>query len=618
MTLFYKKTFLVLSRKNKKVVVVMGDIVLAFIAMWCAYSLRLEELHSPNSTQLISFFLSIFCFLPIFKFFGVYDVVFRHLSIGMMVQLLKATIFYALMLTIVLVSLALETVPRSVGLIQPLIFFTLICSVRVLTVSLIFRLSNKERRKVLVYGAGNIGSQLVSALETSKPNFVFGFVDDDPQKQGCRLINKYIYGADQINLVVTKYQITDVVLALPSSDYHRRQEIVDSLLPLKVRISSAQNFFHWQETSNYFENSHGIDFKDLLVRQFEDTSIGQFTISHKCILVTGAGGSIGSEICRQLVRQDIADLVLVENGEFNLYSIDQALRAIVRLEKLKVRVWPILANVRELSKIQQIFDQYKPQVVYHAAAFKHVPLLETNPIEAIRNNFFATVDLGKLAIQNKVKCFVLISSDKAVRATNVMGASKRLAELSMQLFAEQKTKTIFTMVRFGNVIGSSGSAIPLFQSQILQGGPVTVTHPEVSRYFMSVDEAVELVLRTGEMAHGGEVFVLDMGKPIKIIDLVRRMIRLNGKVEKTEENPWGDISINYIGFRPGEKMHEELILGEKLDPTQHPRIFCARESSLTKKEFDYAMRYLGELIEQNDLSELRRFLTKDLKVLYRD
>lgn len=618
MALFHKKAFLVLSRKHKKLIVVLGDITLALIAMWCAYALRLEELYTPNSTQLISFFLAIFCFLAIFKVFGVYDVVFRHLSIGMMVQLLKATLFYALVLVSLLVGLTLDTVPRSVGLIQPLIFFMLVCCLRFLSVRLFFGQSRENRRKVLVYGAGTIGCQLVSALEASSTNFVFGFVDDDPQKQGCRLINKYIYSADQVDLLITKHKITDVVLALSPLNHLRRQEIVDKFLLSQVRISSAQNFFHWQKSSKYLEIGQGIDFKDLLVRQFDAPSTGQFTISHKCILVTGAGGSIGSEICRQLVRQDIVDLILIENGEFNLYSVEQVLKEIVQLENLKVRVWPILVDVRDLSKIQQVFDQFKPQVVYHAAAFKHVPLLETNPIEAIRNNFFATFDLGKLAIQNKVQCFVLISSDKAVRATNIMGASKRLAELSMQMFADQKPSTVFTMVRFGNVIGSSGSAIPLFQSQILQGGPVTVTHPEVTRYFMSVDEAVELVLIAGEMAKGGEVFVLDMGEPIKIVDLVRRMIRLNGKLEKTEENPWGDVQINYIGFRQGEKMHEELILGEKLDPTQHPRVFCARESSFTKKEFDTAICYLTEVVERNDLSELRRYLARDLKVLLRD
>ena len=618
MALFNRKVFLLLSRKRKKIIVVLVDIVLTCISMWCAYSLRLEELFTPNSTQLISFFLAIFCFLPVFKIFGVYDVVFRHLSIGMMAQLLKATALYALILVLLLVSLSLDTVPRSVGLIQPLIFFTLICCLRFLSVRLFFGQSSASRRKVIVYGAGTVGSQLVSALETSTPNFVFGFVDDDPQKQGCRLINKYIYSADQIDFLIAKYKITDVVLALSHSNYLRRQEIVDRLIMLKVRVSSAQNFFHWQKLSNYTEIGQGIDFKDLLARQSNHSSSRQFSISQKCILVTGAGGSIGSEICRQLIRQDIVDLILIENGEFNLYSIEQALRGIVRLEKLKVRIWPILADVRDLSKIQQVFDQFKPQVVYHAAAFKHVPLLEANPIEAIRNNFFATFDLGKIAIHNKVQCFVLISSDKAVRATNVMGASKRLAELSIQLFANQKPNTIFTMVRFGNVVGSSGSAIPLFQSQILQGGPVTVTHPEVTRYFMSVDEAVELVLRTGEMAKGGEVFVLDMGKQIKIVDLVRRMIRLNGKVEKTEENPFGDIRIDYIGLRPGEKMHEELILGEKLEPTQNPRVFCARESFFEEKDFDSAICHLNEVVERNDLSELMRYLARDLKVLHRD
>ena len=606
-----------LPRWVKQLAVIAVDMLLAVLAMWLAYTLRLESWHVPNPTQLLSYGIALLVFLPVFIWFGIYQVVFRYVSVGMLQQLFLAVGIHGLILLAVLASITLETVPRSVGLLQPVIFLILLAASRVVIGALLYQRGSTSARRMLIYGAGAAGTQLLSALSINPNDHIFGFVDDDKDKHGRRQLDRPIYDPEILARLIEKFQITDILLALPSATHERRRAIVESLIGFNVRVSTMPGMSELVSRQGHSHETQPLSPDDFLPRQPIEQSAELRSVKGKTVLVTGAGGSIGSEICRQLINQDIQKLILLDQGEYNLYQIDAELNNLLAHSGQHVELHTILADIRDASRLEELFQTHLPSVVYHAAAYKHVPLVEANPFEAIQNNFMATENLAQLAKTYKAERFVLISTDKAVRPTNVMGASKRLAELSVQAKAEAVDTGIFTMVRFGNVIGSSGSAIPLFQSQIARGGPVTVTDPEVTRYFMSITEAVMLVLEAGEMAKGGEVFVLDMGQPIKVADLVRRMIRLYGKQEKSASNPSGDIEISFIGLRPGEKMYEELILGDEILPTLHPRIAKAQESFLSQEKLEAEIAKFQELKRNNDIAKLVSHL-KMLDILVND
>ena len=601
-----------LPRWVKQLAVIAVDMLLAVLAMWLAYTLRLESWHVPNPTQLLSYGIALLVFLPVFIWFGIYQVVFRYVSVGMLQQLFLAVGIHGLILLAVLASITLETVPRSVGLLQPVIFLILLAASRVVIGALLYQRGSTSARRMLIYGAGAAGTQLVSALSINPNDHIFGFVDDDKDKHGRRQLDRPIYDPEILARLIEKFQITDILLALPSATHERRRAIVESLIGFNVRVSTMPGMSELVSRQGHSHETQPLSPDDFLPRQPIEQSAELRSVKGKTVLVTGAGGSIGSEICRQLINQDIQKLILLDQGEYNLYQIDAELNNLLAHSGQHVELHTILADIRDASRLEELFQTHLPSVVYHAAAYKHVPLVEANPFEAIQNNFLGTENLAQLAKTYQAERFVLISTDKAVRPTNIMGASKRLAELSVQAKAEAADIGIFTMVRFGNVIGSSGSAIPLFQSQIARGGPVTVTDPEVTRYFMSITEAVMLVLEAGEMAKGGEVFVLDMGQPIKVVDLVRRMIRLYGKQEKSTSNPSGDIEISFIGLRPGEKMYEELILGDEILPTLHPRIAKAQESFLSQEKLEAEITKFQELKRNNDVAKL----VYHLKMLY--
>lgn len=606
-----------LPRWVKQLVVIAVDMLLAVLAMWLAYTLRLESWHVPNPTQFLSYGIALLVFLPVFIWLGIYQVVFRYVSVGMLQQLFLAVGIHGLILLAVLASITLETVPRSVGLLQPVIFLILLAASRVVIGALLYQRGSTSARRMLIYGAGAAGTQLVSALSINPNDHIFGFVDDDKDKHGRRQLDRPIYDPEILARLIEKFQITDILLALPSATHERRRAIVESLIGYNVRVSTMPGMSELVSRQGHSHETQPLSPDDFLPRQPIEQSAELRSVKGKTVLVTGAGGSIGSEICRQLINQDIQKLILLDQGEYNLYQIDAELNNLLAHSGQHVELQTILADIRDASRLEEVFQTHSPSVVYHAAAYKHVPLVEANPFEAIQNNFLGTENLAQLAKTYQAERFVLISTDKAVRPTNIMGASKRLAELSVQAKAEAVDTGIFTMVRFGNVIGSSGSAIPLFQSQIARGGPVTVTDPEVTRYFMSITEAVMLVLEAGEMAKGGEVFVLDMGQPIKVVDLVRRMIRLYGKQEKSTSSPSGDIEISFIGLRPGEKMYEELILGDEILPTLHPRIAKAQESFLSQEKLEAEIAKFQELKRKNDIAKLVSHL-KELDILVND
>lgn len=570
-----------LPRRPKQLIVVSIDAAMAIAAMWLAYTLRLEEWHMPNQTQFISYGLAMVGSIAIFYQARLYHIVFSYLTITYLVSILRAVAIYSAGLFLLLVILQLPTVPRSVGLIQPFIFLVLVCINRIIISALAADpISSIEAKQYLIYGAGKAGAQLLQGLRDDHRTHIVGFIDDDGTRVGRSLLDRPIFHASDLPNLIERYQITDILVAMPSVSPMRRREIVDRLLDLNLSASTVPSLSDILADQKLSYALNPLALEDILPRRPLNTTDKQNSLKDKVVMVTGAGGSIGSEICRQILLHGPRKLVLVDNSEFNLYRIDAALRAILANNAQDVAITSCLCSVTNQERLQHIFTEHAPQTIYHAAAYKHVPILEDNPTEAIVNNFVGTRIMADLAITHKAERFVLISTDKAVRPTNIMGASKRLAEMVVQSRADSQSQTLFCMVRFGNVIGSSGSALPLFQHQIANGGPVTVTHPEITRYFMSIPEAASLVLEAGEMSTGGEMFVLDMGSQVKILDLVHRMVRIMGKTVKSAATPNGNIEIAFIGLRPGEKMYEELVLGDNIQTTSNDRINMAVEDFL--------------------------------------
>ncbi|OGS94110.1 MAG: capsular biosynthesis protein [Gallionellales bacterium RBG_16_56_9] len=470
--------------------------------------------------------------------------------------------------------------------------------------------------RVAIYGAGSAGNQLASALLYTNEYRTVAFIDDSKELQNAMIAGIKVYSADHLPELIATRQIKQILLAMPSISKAQQKRILDRLELLKVKIKVTpplQELVNWSGRLRV-QDMREIEIEDLLGRGqvAPDPELISRCITGRSVMVTGAGGSIGSELCRQILMQKPSRLILLEMSEFALYSIEQGLRALQKTVGSTTELLPFLGSVLEGEKCQRIMRTFAVETVYHAAAYKHVPLVEHNPIEGIRNNVFGTLSIAQAAIAAEVKNFVLISTDKAVRPTNVMGASKRLSELILQGLALRPQaapmQTRFCMVRFGNVLGSSGSVVPLFRQQIKSGGPITLTHPEITRYFMTIPEAAQLVLQAGSMGQGGDVFVLDMGDPVKIVDLAKRMVHLSGLEVKSEATPAGSIEFEYIGLRPGEKLYEELLIGDDVEGTDHPLIMCAHEVALPWANLQILLRDLEQACRQFDLDQVRTVL----------
>ena len=470
--------------------------------------------------------------------------------------------------------------------------------------------SGREVERVLIYGAGNAGRQLAAAMTNSHEMRVVGFLDDDDRLHGHVLNGLSIYSPADLPGLVTSLQVSTVLLAIPSVSRHRRNEMIAQMLRAHVQVRTLPAVSELAQGMVSTSDLRELDIDDLLGREPVAPNhilLGR-NITDKVVLVTGAGGSIGSELCRQILSVNPSTLVLIEQSEFALYEIQQELQE--KIEDNATLLVPVLASVRDAQRLNEIFADWKPDTVYHAAAYKHVPLVEHNPIEGIRNNTLGTLTAARAAAEHGVSDFVLISTDKAVRPTNIMGASKRLAEMALQALAATAPKTRFSMVRFGNVLGSSGSVVPKFRRQIRDGGPITLTHPDITRYFMTIPEAAQLVIQAGAMAKGGDVFVLDMGDPVKIMDLATRMIELSGLCVRDENNPEGDIEIEITGLRPGEKLFEELLIGNNPRPTSHPRIMKAHEEFVAWPVLLEKLQQLESLLEQRNVEGTKELLTE--------
>lgn len=610
---------LLLPRRVKQSIVIALDIVLSLAATWIAFTLRLDIPHWPSGVQWVVYPMAAALAVPLFIRFGLYRAIFRYTGAAALAATTKAVVVYGAVFLCVLLVARWPMVPRSLGVLQPLIFLLLVGASRAIArfwlLERTARAQSEIRGRLLIYGAGAAGVQTAAGL-SGRQFELAGFIDDDPTKVGRSINRLPVIAPAQVLQMVHHHGVTDILLALPSATRQRRNEIIETLRHLPVHVRTLPGLADLASGRVTVQDFQELDIEDLLGRDAvaPDATLLGSQIAGKTVLVTGAGGSIGSELCRQIMRAAPERLVLVDHSEYNLYAIHQELQA---RAPSGPAVLPRLASVTQAQRMHDLFAEFRPHTVYHAAAYKHVPLVEQNPAEGILNNVFGTLVTAQAAQAHCVDRFVLVSTDKAVRPTNVMGASKRVAELVLQALARPVVSlngtthpTVFGMVRFGNVLGSSGSVVPLFRRQLAAGGPLTVTHPDVTRYFMTIPEAAQLVLQAGAMAEGGEVFVLDMGHPVRIMDLARLMVRLSGLTVRDEAEPAGDIEIAVTGLRPGEKLYEELLIGDDPQPTSHPRIMKAREGGLEWHELSPALDALLAAARANDVLTMAELLRR--------
>lgn len=600
-------------RAVKRAVVVALDVVMALVATWIAFTLRLDALHWPSGAQWWVYALAPILAIPIFVKFGLYRAIFRYTGQAALQATGQAVLVYGMVLLAVLLWQKWLGVPRSLGVLQPLVFLLMVGASRAFARFWLAGLGNAQKKtedRLLIYGAGTAGVQTASAMGVSGQFVLLGFVDDDAAKVGRSINGVPVFAPSEVPAVVTRQGVTDILLALPSASRDRRNSIIDSLRALPVHIRTLPGLADLASGRVTVQDFHELDVEDLLGRDPVPPDAGLLAcdLAGQVVLVTGAGGSIGGELTRQIVLQGPRQLLLLDHNEFGLYSIHQELQAVCTARGLSVELIPLLGSVANYERLLSICAAYRPATVYHAAAYKHVPMVEHNAGEGVANNVFGTLNLARAAQTSGVKRFVLVSTDKAVRPTNVMGATKRMAELVLQALAAEAGQTCFTMVRFGNVLDSSGSVVPLFRRQLAAGGPLTVTHAEVTRYFMTIPEAAQLVLQAGAMAVGGDVFVLDMGAPVKIMDLARRVVQLSGLSVRDNACPSGDIEIAITGLRPGEKLFEELLIGDNPERTSHPRIMKAHEDHLAWPMLDLHLQTLRHAADNNDVAAIKAVL----------
>ena len=609
-----------LPKSSKIIISLFVDTALCILTIWLSFYLRLGELF-PIKNLILPSLISILFALPTFYLSGLYRTIFRYSGWPAMLTVSKSIFIYSFVFSLFITIITLKDVPRTIGIIQPLLLFFAVGGSRAVVRFWIgelyqARLNKPNLKNAVIYGAGNSGLELLQALENNKELKVSCFLDDDKEKQGRVLLGRKIYSPDYLNLLISKEHISYLLLAIPNISRKQKREILNKVSKFNLSVRTLPSLGDIAKGKINTDDLIFLEIDDLLGREKvkPDENLMMKNIKNKTVLVTGAGGSIGSQICREILKIKPKILLILDSNEYSLYSILNDLNFLNNNKPIEII--PLLASVQDGDKIKTILNTWKPQTIYHAAAYKHVPIVEHNLAEGVKNNVFGTLTIAKAALEKGVSDFVFISTDKAVRPTNVMGATKRLGEICLQaLFAEKSFNQItkFSMVRFGNVLDSSGSVIPKFRKQINERQPITLTHPEITRFFMTIKEASELVIQAGAMAKGGEVFLLDMGQPIKIYDLAKKMIKLSGLQLKDRYNPNGDIEILITGLRPGEKLYEELLIENKSLPTVHPKIFKAQDDFISwpslKKEIDF----LEKAVLINDLEKIIETLKKLVK-----
>lgn len=635
-----KQSLLNLPRSTKRGLVMFFDFLLCGLTVWVAFGLRLDHWGYFQSQQWQAFMAAVGFSFPLFISFGLYRAIFRYVGSAALSSIARVFIIYTSLFFCAFTLIGVDGVPRSIGVIQPILLFLGIGASRYFMRYWLGGINNTQKSFyitqsiALIYGAGSAGRQLAAGLASNKDMLVRAFIDDDPRLQGSTINGISVYRNDDMQKLIDRFDITDVLLAIPSARQDRRGEIIASLDGCGVRVRTLPGLIDLASGRVRISDLHDLDMNDLLGRAVVPPEVGllEKNIRGQVVLVTGAGGSIGGELCRQIIKFSPKALVLIDSSEHALYLIYEELKKIhteisgvplpevkgdeifLSSSSLSIQLVPCLASVRDGDLLLNIFRAHRPATVFHAAAYKHVPLVEQNPAEGIRNNVFGTFTCAQVSLECGVSQFILVSTDKAVRPTNVMGASKRIAELVLQAMAEISAKddhsTNFSMVRFGNVLGSSGSVAPLFSAQIATGGPITLTHSEVTRYFMTIPEAAQLVIQASAMATGGDVFVLDMGDPVRIYDLAVKMVYLSGLLVKDGTHPHGDIEIKITGLRPGEKLYEELLIGDNPQPTAHPKIMKAHEEFLPWSDLQQELEKLNVALNSCDTNLIREILKK--------
>ncbi|AVH37481.1 hypothetical protein AL532_14595 [Pseudomonas monteilii] len=630
-----------LPRRHKRLIQVATDVILVWFALWLAFVVRLgiDDLANPVRDHTWLFITAPIISIPLFIRFGLYRAVMRYFGNDALIAIIKAVTLSALILGFIIywASNHQNVVPRSITFNYWWLSLIMVGGLRLAmrqyflgdwfaTAVQHVPFANRDDGlpRVAVYGAGSAGNQLVAALRMGKAMRPVAFIDDDASITDRVIAGLQVYQPEQLQRMIDDTGAEEILLALPSVSRSRRREILNLLEGYPLHVRSVPGFMDLASGRVKVDDIQEVDIADLLGRDAVPAQgdLLQHCIIDQTVMVTGAGGSIGSELCRQILGQTPRTLLLFEHSEFNLYTIAGELEQRILREGLAVQLIPILGSVRDQAKMLDVMRAWQVDTVYHAAAYKHVPIVEHNIAEGLSNNVFGTLYTAQAALQAGVSNFVLISTDKAVRPTNVMGSTKRLAEMVLQALSNelapvlmgetgnvsQVNKTRFTMVRFGNVLGSSGSVIPLFHKQIKNGGPLTVTHPKITRYFMTIPEAAQLVIQAGSMGQGGDVFVLDMGEPVKIVELAEKMIHLSGFSIRSERNPLGDIAINFTGLRPGEKLYEELLIGDNVIATRHPMIMSANEDYLPWDVLKQRLDALKTATSTDDFATVRQLL----------
>lgn len=629
-----------LPRRKKRLIQVITDVILVWVALWLAFLVRLgiDEMVNPVTAHFWLFLSAPIIAIPLFVRFGMYRAVMRYFGNDALIAIIKAVSLSSLILGVVVYwySNHQNVVPRSIIFNYWWLSLIMIGGLRLamrqyflgdwFAAAQHMPFTNRDDGlpKVAIYGAGAAGNQLVAALRMGRLMRPVAFIDDDISITDRVIAGLQVYKPKHIQKMIDITGAQEILLAIPSSNRGRRREILGYLEGFPLHVRSVPGFMDLASGRVKVDDIQEVDIADLLGRDSVPAQgdLLEHCIKERSVLVTGAGGSIGSELCRQILLLRPTALLLFEHSEYNLYSILSELEQQIVRESLSVKLLPILGSVRDQSKLLDVMKTWKVNTVYHAAAYKHVPMVEHNIAEGVLNNVVGTLNTAQAALQAGVDNFVLISTDKAVRPTNIMGSTKRLSELTLQALSREVApvlfrshsntseinKTRFTMVRFGNVLGSSGSVIPLFHKQIKSGGPLTVTHPKITRYFMTIPEAAQLVIQAGSMGMGGDVFVLDMGEPVKIVELAEKMIHLSGLSVRSDKNPHGDIAIEFTGLRPGEKLYEELLIGDNVVPTRHPMIMSANEDYIPWEILKGKLTELLSAVDHDDYTRVRQLL----------
>tara|TARA_R110001592_G_scaffold74670_7_gene226691 strand:- start:7096 stop:8979 length:1884 start_codon:yes stop_codon:yes gene_type:complete len=600
-------SILSIPRFYKRVISVFVDIIFIGASFFGAFFTRMATVDFIG--HLFILVILTISTLLLFTKVGLYRAILRYLSVHALLTIIISCFSSALLL-IVFGYFYDVFIPRSVPIIYATYLILLCGGARLFVRIIVSQHGCKEKARVIIYGAGDSGRQLVNLLRQGNEYNPVAFIDDEKRLFKTVVNGLTVFNRNSLNSLIAKKRAAIVLLAMPSATRSQRKKIIDSLVDLPVEIKSIPKFSDLLSGAATIDQLRDVPIEDLLGRDPipAKPKLLEANIQNKIVMVTGAGGSIGSELCRQIIQQKPSSLILFELSEFALYKIEKELSELVAEQGLNIKIIPLLGSVQRLNRLKTVLKSFKVQTLYHAAAYKHVPLVEYNVVEGVRNNVFGTYYTALAAIEAEVESFVLISTDKAVRPTNVMGTTKRMAELVLQSLAAENNNTRFCMVRFGNVLGSSGSVIPLFKRQIAEGDYVTVTHPDIIRYFMTIPEAAQLVIQAGALGKGGDVFVLDMGEPVKIVDLASNLIKLSGLEVKSESNPYGDIEIRYTGLRPGEKLFEELLIGDDVGKTEHERIMCAHESFLPYSQYKVILEELDKACHDFDHKKIRDIL----------